>query len=61
MLITFILKTQMNFMRKIDLFGEVLETIRNEYVDEVDQADIMDSAINGAFTIFRSLLCLYES
>ena len=32
---------------KIDLFGEVLETIKQEYVDEVDQADIMDSAING--------------
>ena len=32
---------------KIDLFGEVLEKIKKEYVDEVDQADIMDSAING--------------
>ncbi len=32
---------------KIDLFGEVLENIKEEYVDEVDQADIMDSAING--------------
>ena len=32
---------------KIDLFGEVLENIKNEYVDEVDQADVMDSAING--------------
>jgi len=32
---------------KIDLFSEVLEIIQNEYVDEVDQADIMDSAING--------------
>ena len=33
---------------KIDLFGEVLEKIQNEYVEEVDQAKIMDSAINGA-------------
>ena len=33
---------------KIDLFAEVLEKIRNEYVEEVDQAEIMDSAINGA-------------
>ena len=33
--------------KKIDLFGEVLETIKEEYVDEVDQADAMDSAING--------------
>ncbi|RPG94202.1 MAG: S41 family peptidase [Candidatus Pelagibacter sp. TMED263] len=32
---------------KIDLFGEVLEKIKQEYVDEVDQADVMDSAING--------------
>ena len=32
---------------KIDLFGEVLEKIREEYVDEIDQADVMDSAING--------------
>ena len=33
---------------KIDLFGEVLEKIQNEYVEEVDQVEIMDSAINGA-------------
>ncbi len=33
--------------KKIDLFGEVLEKIKQEYVDEVDQADVMDSAING--------------
>ena len=32
---------------KIDLFGEVLEKIKNDYVDDVDQADVMDSAING--------------
>ena len=32
---------------KIDLFGEVLEKIRKEYVDDIDQADVMDSAING--------------
>tara|TARA_Y100000590_G_scaffold80714_1_gene89637 strand:- start:1481 stop:2638 length:1158 start_codon:yes stop_codon:yes gene_type:complete len=33
---------------KIDLFSEVLEKIQNEYVEEVDQAEVMDSAINGA-------------
>ncbi len=33
---------------KIDLFSEVLEKIQNEYVDEIDQAEVMDSAINGA-------------
>ena len=32
---------------KIDLFGEVLERIQNEYVDEINQSDVMDSAING--------------
>ena len=32
---------------KIDLFGDVLEKINKEYVDEVDQSKIMDSAING--------------
>ena len=32
---------------KIDLFGEVLENIKKEYVDDVDQAEVMDSAING--------------
>ena len=32
---------------KIDLFGEVLEKIDKEYIDEIDQADVMDSAING--------------
>ena len=33
--------------QKIDLFGEVLENIKKDYVDEVDQAEMMDSAING--------------
>ena len=32
---------------KIDLFGEVLEKIKKDYVDEIDQAKMMDSAING--------------
>tara|TARA_B100000963_G_scaffold345262_1_gene349152 strand:+ start:4209 stop:5345 length:1137 start_codon:yes stop_codon:yes gene_type:complete len=32
---------------KIDLFGEVLENIKEDYVDDIDQAEIMDSAING--------------
>ena len=33
--------------KKIDLFGEVLEKISKEYVDEVDQSKSMDAAING--------------
>ena len=32
---------------KIDLFGEVLEKINKEYVDEINQSESMDSAING--------------
>ena len=32
---------------KIDLFGEVLEKIEKDYVDEVNQTKMMDSAING--------------
>jgi carboxyl-terminal processing protease len=33
--------------KKIDLFGEVLDKINKEYVDEVDQSKSMDAAING--------------
>jgi len=44
---TFSNTTSDKLYEKIDLFGEVLETIKQEYVDEIDQADVMDSAING--------------
>ena len=33
--------------KKIDIFGEVLNKINKEYVDEVDQSKSMDAAING--------------
>ncbi len=33
--------------KKIDLFSEVLEKINKEYVDDVNQSDAMDAAING--------------
>ena len=32
---------------KIDLFSEVLSKINNEYVDEIDQSEAMDAAIDG--------------
>ena len=32
---------------KIDLFSEVLNKVNNEYVDEIDQSEIMDAAIDG--------------
>ena len=40
-------KNSNEIYEKIDLFSEVLETIKKEYVDEVNQAEVMDSAING--------------
>ena len=33
--------------KKIDLFSEVLDKINKEYVEEVDQSEAMDAAING--------------
>ncbi len=33
--------------KKIDLFGEVLEKINREYVEEINQSEGMDAAING--------------
>ena len=33
--------------KKIDLFGEVLEKINKEYVDEINQSESMDAAIDG--------------
>ena len=32
---------------KIDLFGEVLDKIKKDYVEEVNQSDALDAAING--------------
>ena len=32
---------------KIDIFGEVLENIKKDYVEEVNQSEMMESAING--------------
>ena len=47
----FIFKTsyssENDIYKKIDLFGEVLEKINEEYVDEIDQSESMDAAING--------------
>ena len=54
LILTFILYSSFCFSNvnekmyeKIDLFGEVLEKIKEDYVDEIDQVDVMDSAING--------------
>ena len=39
--------TEIEIYKKIDLFGEVLEKINKEYVDETNQSEGMDAAING--------------
>ena len=41
------ISAESNIYEKIDLFGEVLEKINEEYVDKINQSDSMDSAING--------------
>ena len=33
--------------KKIDLFSEVLEKINKEYVEDINQSEVMDAAING--------------
>jgi len=42
-----VISSENDIYKKIDLFGEVLEKINKEYVDEIDQSESMDSAING--------------
>ena len=39
--------SEIDIYKKIDLFGEVLEKINKEYVDETNQSEGMDAAING--------------
>ena len=41
------ISSEIEIYKKIDVFGEVLEKINKEYVDEINQSDSMDSAING--------------
>ena len=45
--INFSISNENDIYKKIDLFGEVLEKINEEYVDEINQSESMDSAING--------------
>ena len=42
-----VISSENEIYEKIDVFGEVLEKINKEYVDEINQSDSMDSAING--------------
>ncbi len=43
--------SEVDIYKKIDLFGEVLEKINSEYIDEINQSESMDSAINGYFNL----------
>ena len=45
--INFVNSSENNIYKKIDIFGEVLEKINKEYVDEINQSESMDAAING--------------
>ena len=40
-------ETEKNIYEKIDLFSEVLNKIDKEYVESINQSDVMDAAING--------------
>ena len=44
---TLAISSESDIYKKIDLFGEVLEKINKEYVDDFNQSESMDSAING--------------
>ena len=35
---------------QLDLFGDIFERIRSQYVEEVDDADLIEAAINGMLT-----------
>ena len=43
----FLSANETDIYKKIDLFSEVLEKINKEYVEDVNQGDAMDAAING--------------
>ena len=46
-LINTVCSSENDVYKKIDLFGEVLEKIQKEYVDEINQSEGMDAAIDG--------------
>jgi carboxyl-terminal processing protease len=39
-----------NVYEQLDLFGDIFELIRVQYVEEVDEADLIEAAINGMLT-----------
>ena len=51
--------TNEKVFKKIDLFGEVLEKIKKEYVEDVDQSEMLTLQLM-VHSISRSLFRLYE-
>ena len=41
---------QSSVYEQLDLFGDIFERIRAQYVEEVDEADLIEAAINGMLT-----------
>ncbi|MCY4333189.1 MAG: S41 family peptidase [Litoreibacter sp.] len=39
-----------NVYEQLDLFGDIFERIRAQYVEDVDEADLIEAAINGMLT-----------
>ena len=39
-----------NVYQQLDLFGDIFERIRAQYVEEVDEGDLIEAAINGMLT-----------
>ncbi len=46
-LVSLVFSNEEDIYKKIDLFSEVLDKIDKEYVDEINQSEAMDAAING--------------
>ena len=42
-----IFSNENDIYKKIDLFSEVLDKVKKEYVEDIDQSEVMDAAING--------------
>ncbi|MEM7711050.1 MAG: PDZ domain-containing protein, partial [Pseudomonadota bacterium] len=42
--------TEATVYEQLDLFGIVFERIRNQYVEDVDEGDLIEAAINGMLT-----------
>ncbi|MGY3438318.1 S41 family peptidase [Marinovum sp. KMM 9879] len=41
---------QVNVYEQLDLFGDIFERIRAQYVEEVDESELIEAAINGMLT-----------